>query len=113
MEGNIFNVVTIARLLEMPEEVLNQVTKSWEDDSGQLNLTLQHWSEKTGGVENLSSLRECLEDINQEGQWCFKRTHRAMAVFLKRFKEQLFTEVEVASSGNLARPPSGEVNIHY
>ena len=70
-------------------------------------------SEKTGGVENLSSLRKCLEDINQEGQWCFKRTHRAMAVFLKRFKEQLFTEVEVASSGYLARPPSGEVNYHY
>ena len=113
MEGNIFNVVTIARLLEMPEEVLNQVTKSWEDDGGQLNLTLQHWSEKTGGVENLSSVRKCLKDINQEGQWCFKRTHHAMAVFLKRFKEQLFTEVEVASSGNLARPPSGEVNIHY
>ena len=68
MEGNIFNVATIARLLKMPEEVLHQVTKSWQDDDGQLNLTLRHWLEKSGGVENLSFLRKCLEDINQEGQ---------------------------------------------
>ena len=81
MEGNIFNVVTIARLLEMPEELMHQVTSSWEDDCEQLNLSLQHWSEKSAGVENLSSLRKCLEGINQEGQWCFKRTCGAMAVF--------------------------------
>ena len=86
MEGNIFNVVTIARLLEMPEEVLHQVTRSWEDDGVQLNLTLQHWLEKSAGVENLSSLRKCVDGINQEGQWCFTRSHGAMAVFLKRFK---------------------------
>ena len=73
MEGNIFNVVTIARLLEVPEELMHQVTSSWEDDCQQLNLSLQHWSEKSAGVENLSSLRKCLEGINEEGQWCFKR----------------------------------------
>ena len=72
MEGNIFNVVTIARLLEMPEELMHQVTSSWEDDCEQLNLSLQHWLEKSAGVENLSSLRKGLEGINQEGQWCFK-----------------------------------------
>ena len=81
MEGNIFNVVTIARLLEMPEELMHQVTRSWEDDCEQLNLSLQHWTEKSAGVENLSSLRKCLEGINQEGQWCFKRTCGAMPVF--------------------------------
>ena len=86
MEGNIFNVVTIARLLEMPEEVLNQVTKSWEDDGGQLNLTLQHWSEKTGGVENLSSLRKCLEDINQEGQCSPAVGSKNCAFYDKRIK---------------------------
>ena len=46
VEGAIFNVVSIAQLFKMPDELVNQVIKSWRDDDEQLEIILQHRSKE-------------------------------------------------------------------
>ena len=67
VEGAIFNLIPIAQLFEMPEEPMSQVTKCWKDEDEQLELILQHWSQRKDVVEDLSALRKALESLQQEG----------------------------------------------
>ena len=67
VQGAIFNLIPIARLLEMPEESTNKVVKCWKDEDEQLELILQHWSKKNHVVEDLAALRKDLESLQQEG----------------------------------------------
>ena len=67
VEGAIFNVMPIAKLLEMPEESLNSVTKSQKDENEQLEIVLQHWSNRNNVVESLAALRKDLESLKQKG----------------------------------------------
>ena len=67
VEGDIFNVMPIAKLLGMPEDSKNDLTSSQRDENEQLKIILQHWSNKNNVVEDLSALREALESLKQEG----------------------------------------------
>ena len=50
----------------MPDEVLNQVTKSWKDESKQLNIILKYWSTMEKNVaEDVDALRRNLEKLKQ------------------------------------------------
>ena len=66
VEGAIFNVIPVAKLLEMPEESMNHLTKYQKDENKQLEMILQHWSQKKNTVD-LASLRKDLESLKQEG----------------------------------------------
>lgn len=66
VEGAIFNVIPVAKLLEMPEESMNHLTKYQKDENKQLEMILQHWSHKKNAVD-LASLRKDLESLKQEG----------------------------------------------
>ena len=66
VEGAIFNVIPVAKLLEMPEESMNHLTKYQKDENKQLEKILQHWSQKKNTVD-LASLRKDLESLKQEG----------------------------------------------
>lgn len=57
----------IAKLLEMPEESLNSLTKSQKDENEQLEIVLQHWSKRNNVAEGLAALRKDLESLKQEG----------------------------------------------
>ena len=67
VEGAIFNVIPIAKLVEMPEESLNRLTKSQKDENEQLEIVLQHWLKRNNVVEGLAALRKNLESLKQEG----------------------------------------------
>ena len=50
----------------MPDEVLNQVTKRWKDESKQLNIILKYWSTMEKSVaEDVDALRRNLEKLKQ------------------------------------------------
>ena len=67
VEGTIFNVKPIAKLLEVPEEFMNDVVmKCWKDEESQLETVLQHWKEHNDG-EDRATLGKVLGDITQEG----------------------------------------------
>ena len=66
VEGAIFNVTPLAKLLEMPEESMNHLTKSQKDENEQLEMILLRWSQKKNTVD-LASLRKDLESLKQEG----------------------------------------------
>ena len=66
VEGAIFNVIPIAKLLEMPEESMSHLTKSREDENEQLEMILLRRSQKKNTVD-LASLRKDLESLKQEG----------------------------------------------
>ena len=68
VEGDVFNVMPIAKLLGMPEDSKNDLTSSQRDENEQLKIILQHWSNKNNVVEDLSALREALESLKQEGK---------------------------------------------
>lgn len=57
----------IAKLLGMPEDSKKDLTSSQKDEDEQLKIILQHWSNKSDVVEDLSALREALESLKQEG----------------------------------------------
>ena len=66
VEDAIFNLVPIARSLDMPDEVMKQVTKCWKDESKQLNIILKHWSTMEKNVaEDVDALRRNLENLKQ------------------------------------------------
>ena len=65
--GAIFNVIPIAQLLNMPEESINQLTKSKKDEDEQLEIVLEHWSKENSTVEDLATLRKALESLKPEG----------------------------------------------
>ena len=57
----------IAKLLGMAEDSKKDLTSSQKDEDEQLKIILQHWSNKSDVVEDLSALREALESLKQEG----------------------------------------------
>ena len=57
----------IAKSLGMPEDSMKDLTSSQKDEDEQLKIILQHWSNKSDVVEDLSALREALEGLKQEG----------------------------------------------
>ena len=65
VEDAIFNLIPIARSFGMPEEVMNQLTECWDDESKQLDMILQYWSRKKNVAENLDALRRDLEKLVQ------------------------------------------------
>lgn len=65
VEDAIFNLIPVARSLEMSEEVMNQVVKCWNDEDEQLNIILNHWSGVNNAAENLDVLRTSLEKLKQ------------------------------------------------
>lgn len=69
VEGSILNLVPIARKLEVPEEAMNEVIKSWQNDEEQLKIILQYWSkgQEERCMDNPSMLRNTLQGLNSEG----------------------------------------------
>ena len=69
VEGPILNLVPIARKLKVPEEAVNEATKSWQKDEEQLKIILKHWS--TGQEEcykdDPAMLRYTLQELSSEG----------------------------------------------
>ena len=61
MHGDIFNTVPIARVLEMPEELINQVVMSWRGEDEQLKMILQQRLRENDMAEDLTSLSKDLE----------------------------------------------------
>ena len=58
-------IIPIARSFGTPEEVMNQLTECWDDESKQLDMILQYWSRKKNVAENLGALRRDLEKLIQ------------------------------------------------
>ena len=73
MHGDIFNTVPIARVLEMPEELINQVVMSWRGEDEQLKTILQQRLRENYMAEDLTSLSKDLE--------CWKKD-KARLVFI-------------------------------
>ena len=67
VEEAIFNVIPVAKLLEMPEESMNEVTTCWKGEGEQLDIILKHWLREKNMVEDLPHLRKSLENLKQEG----------------------------------------------
>ena len=65
VEDAIFNLIPIARSFGIPEEIMNQLTECWDDESKQLDRILQYWSRKKNVAKNLDSLRRDLEKLKQ------------------------------------------------
>ena len=63
--GAIFNVMPIAQLLGMPEESMDQVMKSWQNEDQQLEMILKHWFKEKDKVEALAALRSNLEGLKE------------------------------------------------
>lgn len=68
VHGDIFNTVPIARLLEMPDESINQVVMSWTEEDEQLKIILQQRLRENNMAEDLTSLRSKLESWNETNQ---------------------------------------------
>ena len=67
VEGSILNVVPIAQKLEVPEDEINEMVKSWQNEDVQLKVIAQHCSKRSGNNEDPSLLRESLQGLNPEG----------------------------------------------
>lgn len=65
VKGDIFNLMPIAQLLEMPMELQDQVRKAWKADDGQLEVILQYWLTEKDVVKDLAALRIALEGLKQ------------------------------------------------
>ena len=61
VRGEIFNTVPIARVLEMPEELINQVVMSWRGEDEQLNTILQRKLGENYMAEDITSLSKDLD----------------------------------------------------
>ena len=68
VHGEIFNTVPIARVLEMPDELINQVVMSWRGDDEQLNVILQQMLRENYMAEDLTSLTKHLESWRKTKQ---------------------------------------------
>ena len=67
VEGAIFNVKPIAKLLKAPDEFINDVImKNWKDEERQLKKILEHWKEHNV-IEDRATLGKVLGDLTQEG----------------------------------------------
>lgn len=64
VEEATFNVMPIARSLQMPDELLAQIKKSWKNEDLQVTAVLEH-ALKDNCVEDLSALRQKLEALEQ------------------------------------------------
>lgn len=65
VEDAIFNIVPIARSLDMPGMEIDEVTKCWEDDGEQLDMILQYWLRENNVAENLDEFRRHLEQLKK------------------------------------------------
>lgn len=65
VEDAIFNIVPIARSLDMPGMEIDKVTKCWKDDGEQLDMILQYWLRENNVAENLDELRSHLEQLKK------------------------------------------------
>ena len=68
VDGAICNLMPIAQFLEMPEESMDQVMKSWKNEDQQLEMILKHWFKEKDKVEALAALRSNLEGLKEEGK---------------------------------------------
>ena len=73
MHGDIFNTVPIARVLEMPEELINQVVMSWRGEDEQLKMILQQRLRENYMAEDLTLLSKDLE---------YRKKDKARLVFI-------------------------------
>lgn len=67
VEGVIFNLIPIGKLLGVPEKSISHLSKSQNDDNEQLENILQHWATKNNVAEGLAGLRKDLESLKPEG----------------------------------------------
>lgn len=65
VDGAIFNLVPIAQVLKMPEDEMDQVIKSWEDDDQQLQVILDYCRRDKDALESLAALRKAMESLKQ------------------------------------------------
>ena len=65
MKGEIFNLMPIAQMLEMPGESADEVLKSWKDEDNQLEIILQYWLKDRDVVKDLVAFRKDLEGLKQ------------------------------------------------
>ena len=65
VKGDIFNLIPIAKLLEMPMELQDQVKKAWKRDDEQLKAILQYWLKEKDVVKDLAALRIALEGLKE------------------------------------------------
>ena len=68
VRGDIFNTVPVARLLKLPDELINQVMMSWRDEDEQLKMMLQQRLGENYTAEDLTSLRNELESWSKTNQ---------------------------------------------
>ena len=68
VHGDIFNTVPVARLLKLPDELINQVMMSWRDEDEQLKMMLQQRLGENYTAEDLTSLRNELESWSKTNQ---------------------------------------------
>ena len=64
VDGEVFNVMPIAKALKLPEELLHQIKEKWSDDECQLEVIL-HWLKQADDFEHFASLRNPLEGLKQ------------------------------------------------
>lgn len=67
VEGSIFNHVPIAQKLEVPEDVVNEIVKSWQNEEEQLKVIARHYSKGLDNELDPDLLRETLQMLNPEG----------------------------------------------
>jgi len=66
VEGAVFNLIPIAQLLEMSDESIGLIMRSWKDEDEQLEIILQYWLEKNDVEKDLATLRKKLEGLQGE-----------------------------------------------
>ena len=69
VEESILNLVPVARKLEVPEEVMNEVMKSWQNDEEQLKVILLHWSkgQEEDDKDSPAVLRNTFQGLDSKG----------------------------------------------
>ena len=55
-------------MLGIPEESINQIAKSQNDEDEDLEMILEDWSKERDFVDNLAVLRKSLESLKQKGK---------------------------------------------
>lgn len=69
VEESILSLVPVARKLEVPGEVMNEVMKSWQNDEEQLKVILQHWSkgQEEDDKDSPAVLRNTFQGLDSKG----------------------------------------------
>ncbi|KAL9951532.1 hypothetical protein ACROYT_G044208 [Oculina patagonica] len=64
----ILNTLPVAQKLEVPQEALTEVIKSWQKDEEQLKIILEHWSnrEDDRDMDDPAVLRNTLQELSPE-----------------------------------------------